>query len=79
MSKAEAARMIRDQIAAWRGTERNTFGARDLFPLLDETGRSPSWLYEVLRAMEGDGTLARKGSSAGWEWEILLPADAVAE
>jgi len=53
----EARRALRDQIATWTRSGRETFAVRDLRPLLDRIGRSRQWAQKEIRALIDSGLI----------------------
>lgn len=54
MTPEAAAQAFRDQLAAWAAGGKLTFAITDLAPVLDATGRSRSWLYDVISRLEAE-------------------------
>jgi hypothetical protein len=54
MTPEAAAQAFRNQLATWAAGGKLTFAIGDLAPVLDATGRSRSWLYDVISRLEAE-------------------------
>jgi hypothetical protein len=61
---------FRAQLDTWRAAGRDSFAAADLAAVLEATGRSRPWLYDVLAELEAEGVITRRTTGYPVAWLI---------